>query len=235
MTTELYLLGAGHQAGLIIDLIAEIRAVSGDYPHRVARLYDDACAGEEKHGFTVGGTIAEGIAAALKDGAAVIVAIGDRHGAKRYHYFKECENAGLEIANVIHPAASIAPSAKLGRNLVIFPLARIARGVALGDCITIFSNVVIEHDSAVGDNVIIAPGVSLSGAVKIGGHAFLGVGSSIQPGIAIGDGALVAGGAAVAEDAPPFGVVGGVPAKILRETGPGMCLPCREELAELGF
>jgi acetyltransferase-like isoleucine patch superfamily enzyme len=44
----------------------------------------------------------------------------------------------------------------------------------------------------------------------------LGVGSVILPGVTVGKGAIVGAGAVVTSDVPPYAVVAGVPAKVLR-------------------
>jgi len=53
--------------------------------------------------------------------------------------------------------------------------------------------------------------------VRIGPGAWLGARSTILPGITIGEGAIVGAGAVVAADVPAGTVVGGVPAKVIRE------------------
>ena len=45
----------------------------------------------------------------------------------------------------------------------------------------------------------------------------LGVNSVILPGVTVGRGAIVGAGAVVNRDVPPYAVVAGVPAKVLRE------------------
>lgn len=54
-------------------------------------------------------------------------------------------------------------------------------------------------------------------AVQIGHDTWLGHGSTILPGVTIGNGAVVGAGAVVSRDVPPYTIVGGVPARLIRE------------------
>ena len=53
--------------------------------------------------------------------------------------------------------------------------------------------------------------------VVIGHDTWLGHGVTILPGVTIGNGAVVGSGAVVSKDVPPYTIVGGVPAKIIRK------------------
>jgi len=52
--------------------------------------------------------------------------------------------------------------------------------------------------------------------VMIGNDVWIGQNVSIINGVSIGDGAIIATGAVVTKNVPPFSVVGGVPAKVLK-------------------
>lgn len=53
-------------------------------------------------------------------------------------------------------------------------------------------------------------------SVVIGNDVWIGDGASVMQGVTIGDGAIVAAGAVVIKDVPPYSIVGGVPAKVIR-------------------
>ena len=52
--------------------------------------------------------------------------------------------------------------------------------------------------------------------ITIGNDVWIGTRAMILDGVTIGDGAVVAAGAVVTKNVPPYAIVGGVPAKIIR-------------------
>ena len=65
-----------------------------------------------------------------------------------------------------------------------------------------------------------APGharVTVQKPIVVGDHVWIGMNAIILPGVTIGRGAVIAAGAVVSKDVPPMTVVGGVPAKPLRQ------------------
>lgn len=52
--------------------------------------------------------------------------------------------------------------------------------------------------------------------VRIGNDVWIGAGVTVLNGASIGDGAVIAAGSVVTKPVPPYAVVGGIPAKVLR-------------------
>ena len=54
------------------------------------------------------------------------------------------------------------------------------------------------------------------GDIIVGDDAWIGFGSQILSGVKIGQGAVIAAGSVVTKDVPPYAIVGGVPAKLIK-------------------
>lgn len=76
-------------------------------------------------------------------------------------------------------------------------------GKALSKDVSWQSNIVDEFDSFLGETII-------------GNDVWIGKDVNIMGGVTIGDGAIIGTGAVITKDVPPFAVVAGVPAKILK-------------------
>jgi len=91
-------------------------------------------------------------------------------------------------------------------------------GIEIGDGALIGHNVVlatINHDLNPEKNR-----KNHYAPIKIGSHVWIGSNATVLPGVTIGDWAVVAAGAVVTKDVPPMTVVGGVPAKVLKQIDP---------------
>ncbi|HVR39329.1 MAG TPA: UDP-3-O-(3-hydroxymyristoyl)glucosamine N-acyltransferase [Thermoanaerobaculia bacterium] len=73
----------------------------------------------------------------------------------------------------ISPLASIAATAKLGRDVAIGPFTTIADNVTIGDGAVIFQNVSIEANASIGNGTILYPMVSIYHGSKIGARCII--------------------------------------------------------------
>lgn len=59
------------------------------------------------------------------------------------------------------------------------------------------------------------------GPIQIGNDVWIGTRAVILSGVTIGDGAVIGSGSIVTKDVPPYTIVGGIPAKVLKPRFPG--------------
>lgn len=74
----------------------------------------------------------------------------------------------------------------------------------------------IGHNVSIGKSVSVIANCAMYGSVQIGDYGYISAGN-IRDQVKIGEGAFVAMGAAVTKDVPDYTMVGGVPAKKIRE------------------
>lgn len=111
----------------------------------------------------------------------------------------------LHKANAVLCGCVIGMNAQFGKRLIILH--------SVG--ITINSTVVAGDDVTLESGVVI--GAEKGKSPHIGNGVFFGSGAKVVGGITIGDKVLVGANAVVVKDVPPSVVVGGVPAKVIRE------------------
>ncbi|NEM97606.1 acyltransferase [Pontibacter sp. BT327] len=146
-----------------------------------------------------------------------------------------------KIFNFIKSGFLRSMGSKVGTGITYYPRIKVSPGtnlvlgnhvdLAWGVLITTGGGVEIGDRSLIGYNTqifsanhVIPPRpqqIFTSGhekkKVKIGKDVWIGAGCIILPGVTIGEGAVVAGGSVVTKDVAPFTIVGGNPAKILKE------------------
>ncbi len=109
---------------------------------------------------------------------------------------------------------------KIGKNSLIgeYSIVRGQGGVTIGDRVytSPFTQIIaVNHVFDDPNRPFVDQGITAEGIV-IEDDVWLGAGAVITDGVRVGKGAVVAAGAIVTKDVPPYTVVGGVPAKVIK-------------------
>jgi acetyltransferase-like isoleucine patch superfamily enzyme len=138
------------------------------------------------------------------------ITIGDEtivmHGAVLHVYnFRDMPHSGIQI----------------GKNSLVgeYSVIRGQGGVTIGDRVytSPFTQIIaVNHVFADRKRPFVEQGITAEGIV-IEDDVWLGAGAVITDGVRVGKGAVVAAGAVVTKDVPPHTVVGGVPARVIKE------------------
>lgn len=155
------------------------------------------------------------------------------YGEKITDYVIESDrrNSGvplLDIKNInarIEPGAIIRDKVKIGDQAVIMMGAVINIGAEIGSKTMIDMGVILGGRATVGNNCHIGAGTVLAGVIEppsaqpvtVEDDVVIGANAVVLEGVRVGKGAVVAAGAIVIEDVAPYTVVGGVPARVLKE------------------
>lgn len=141
----------------------------------------------------------------------------------------------LWLFHVLHPWVRYGRNVHVQSNVVIFSP---HRHIVLGDNVGIGQNCVIQTDLEIGNDVMLAahvgvisrdahtydtPGVTMFEAprgdrlgVIIEDDVWIGFGAIVLSGVRIGRGAIVAAGAVLKTDVPPYAIVAGNPAVVVK-------------------
>lgn len=153
----------------------------------------------------------ESLLSCLRDFEACAVGIGDN--GTRWEKLTSLKRAGVRLALLIHPNATVSRYAELGAGVVVMANATINPFVKVGEACIINTGSSIDHDCIVGHAVHVSPGANIGGGVEIDDKTWIGIGACVRPSCKIGSDVIVGAGAAVVKDIPDHQTVVGVPAR----------------------
>ncbi len=221
------ILGAGGHGRVVLDILLQTRH------HEIIGFLDSNAdiQGRRIDGVPVLGGISdlEDIAQSVGiDG--VIIAIGD-NGTRR-GLARRIEQAGIPLISAVHPSATIAHNATIGRNVVIAAGVVVCANCQIGDSVILNTGCIIDHQTMIGEGSHICPGVRIAGRVKVEPGVFVGIGATVIPKVTLGCESIIGAGTVVLEDVLPMATVVGVPGRPIKlasasEDMTAMLLPTR--------
>jgi UDP-perosamine 4-acetyltransferase len=134
-------------------------------------------------------------------------------GGDRLELWSLLGERGWTPATIVHPAAHVSLSARLGAGCVVGPQAVIGAAAELGAHVLVSRGALVGHHARVGDGAVLNPGANVGGNARIGDGALLAMGAIVANGIEVGSGAVVAAGAVVVRPVAPATRVQGIPAR----------------------
>ena len=124
-----------------------------------------------------------------------------------------------EKSSIRNPVTVVEPNkVKVGKNSIIMnnALLMASGGIEIGDCTMVAAHAkLISNDHDLYDRSILT-----MAPIKIGNHVWVGAGATILKGVTVGDHAIIGGGSVVNKDVPPYAVVVGNPARVVKYLDP---------------
>jgi len=147
------------------------------------------------------------------------IVFGDRCTVGRYAQIAPTDILGGVLGEGLKVGdnANIGPHSFIGCSGYI----EIGARVLMGPRVNLLAE---NHNIDVADVPIKSQGVTRE-FIVVEDDCWLGAGSTVLAGVTIGHDSVVAAGAVVTRDVPPYSVVGGVPARVLRTRDPGEAVP----------
>lgn len=142
-------------------------------------------------------------------------------GSKRVRAFcgklllKHCgKNVNIEKGAQFSTEVSLGDNSGIGANATISSYVTIGNDVMMGpECLIYTANHTLQRR----DIPMRLQGHEQARPVVIGNDVWIGGRVIILPGVHIGDGAVIGAGSVVTKDVPPYAIVGGNPAKVIKE------------------
>lgn len=142
-----------------------------------------------------------------------VISIGDP--AIKQKIYQKLADKGAVFAQLVHPSAVIARSAKLGEGVVVCPLALVSADTVIGKMVAINGSSSVGHDVVLGDFCTLSAHVDLMGSVQVGESVFFGSGARVLPKVTVKARARIGAGAVIMRTVGEDSVMYAQPAKKL--------------------
>lgn len=205
---ELIVMGAGGHAAVVVDTAVAAGFVMVGV---LDRIRPDVAASPPFGGVPWLGDPTdprETLEELLQRGARVHAAVGDADLRRRW-LGPHLERA----ATIVHPTATVSPSAELGSGCFVGPRAVINARARVGVGVIVNTGSIVEHDVRIGAFTHLAPASIMLGESETGEEALVGGGAVVLPGVSVATGATLGAGAVAARDVAAGTVARGVPAR----------------------
>jgi acetyltransferase EpsM len=130
---------------------------------------------------------------------------------------QQVNDFGIHFCSLVHPAASISSSVKLGTGLIIKGGVQIGPNTSIGNHVILGRGVLIGDYVKINDYSFISIGTIIAGYSTIGSSCFVGLGSMVLDKKIIGDFSIIGAGSLVTKDIPERVKVMGSPAVIVEK------------------
>jgi sugar O-acyltransferase (sialic acid O-acetyltransferase NeuD family) len=214
----LLIVGSG---GLAREVVSLVRALNDTAPRwRVLGLLDD---NPSRHGAIVSGVPVLGPPEAVYDHPDAAVVLSTASPTDRSSRLRLCQRLELDPARyaaLVHPAAVLADSTRVGHGAVVFAGTVTTADVTIGPHAVLMPSCVLTHDDVVASFATLAAGVRLGGGVRVATGAYVGAATAVREGRRLGEWSLVGMGSVVLHDVPAFETWWGAPARYRRTDVP---------------
>lgn len=195
-SNDIVIIGGGGLGKMLIDTIRELRCYN-----IVGILDKDLSKGSYVYGYKVLGgddmlpvLYEQGLRLAANSIGSMVASQKDKLFHLRSVIAEKIKKAGYIIPNIIHPAAIVESTAKLGDGNIVLAGAYIGGDVIIGDHCLINNHAIISHDCVLGNCVRVSPNATLAGGVRVGDNSLVGMNTTIYIGVSIGKDSILFNG-----------------------------------------
>lgn len=198
---DVILCGTGGHAKAVLSLLLT-------RGYTVPYILDDA---PERFGSSINGVPIRGALALLPDRNDICAFLAIEDNRSREAAAERFEN--VNWVTLVHPAAWVDPSARLGAGTYIAAGVVVNAEAVLANHVIVGTGASVGHDCVVDNYAQLEPGTRLGGGVHLGRGARCGIGSVVVPNCSIGAGATLGPRAVAVRPVPSGETWGGVPAR----------------------